>query len=88
LLPAGDAWRAAWRRDGTLALYGRDGFHPAPLGSYLAALVISQRLSGRSAVGLPATLTPPSGAFPAIALTPRQATVLQESAAESNAQAR
>src|SRR5262249_3131080 len=29
LLPAGDAWRAAWRRDPRLALYGADGFHPS-----------------------------------------------------------
>ena len=32
LLPAGDAWREAWRRDPSLALYGSDGFHPSGLG--------------------------------------------------------
>jgi hypothetical protein len=47
LLPAGDAWRAAWRREPGLALYGPDGFHPSPLGSYLAALVIFHTLTGR-----------------------------------------
>jgi hypothetical protein len=47
LLPAGDAWRAAWRRDPGLALYGPDGFHPSRLGSSLAALVILDRLTGR-----------------------------------------
>jgi hypothetical protein len=46
LLPAGDAWRAAWRRDPSLALYGPDGFHPSRLGSSLAALVILNRLTG------------------------------------------
>jgi hypothetical protein len=48
LLPAGTAWRLAWRQDATLKLYGEDGFHPSPLGSYLAALVIYQGLTGRS----------------------------------------
>lgn len=47
LLPAGDAWRAAWRRAPGLALYGPDGFHPSRLGSSLAALVILDRLTGR-----------------------------------------
>lgn len=51
-LPAGEAWREAWQRDASLALYGSDGFHPSPLGSYLAALVIAERITGRSAVGM------------------------------------
>jgi len=46
LLPAGDAWRAAWKRDPSLGLYGPDGFHPSRLGSYLAALTIFHRLTG------------------------------------------
>ena len=53
LLPAGDAWREAWRRDPSLALYGSDGFHPSGLGSYLAALAIWSALSRESVVGLP-----------------------------------
>jgi len=53
LLPAGDAWRAAWRREPDLALYSRDQFHPSRLGTYLAALVIYEALTGRSVVGLP-----------------------------------
>src|SRR5262249_47608874 len=36
LLPAGDAWREAWRRDSRVALYGQDGFHPTTAGSCLA----------------------------------------------------
>ena len=40
LMPAGEAWRAAWRRDPALPLYDRDGFHPSQLGSCLAALVV------------------------------------------------
>jgi hypothetical protein len=46
LLPAGEAWRAAWERDPALALYGPDGFHPSPLGSYLTALAIFHTLTG------------------------------------------
>ena len=53
LLPAGDAWREAWRRDSTLALYGDDGFHPSPMGSYLAALAIWRGLSAQPVLGLP-----------------------------------
>jgi hypothetical protein len=83
LLPAGDAWRAAWRRDKHLALYGSDGYHPTPLGSYLAALVVYQRLTGRSPAGLPPALTSASGAFPEIRLTPALATVLQQAAVEA-----
>lgn len=83
LLPAGDAWRAAWRRDPTLSLYGSDGFHPTPLGSYLAALVIYQQLIGRSPVGLPPTLTSPTNAFPTIVLTADRARLLQEAAAST-----
>ncbi len=44
-LPAGEAWRAAWRRNARLPLYGPDGFHPSRLGTTLAALVITARLT-------------------------------------------
>lgn len=50
LLPVGDAWRAAWKRDSELALYGSDGFHPTMTGTYLTGLVIYGRLAGRSPV--------------------------------------
>lgn len=80
LLPAGDAWRAAWRKDSSLALYGDDGFHPSPMGTYLAALVVYQGLAGQSPVGLPATLKSPSGDFPSIALTADLAGLLQKAA--------
>lgn len=48
-LPAGDAWQSAWRLASALELYGADGFHPAPLGSYLAALVVFEGVTGRDA---------------------------------------
>jgi hypothetical protein len=47
LYPAGVAWQAAWRRKPGLPLYGPDAFHPSPLGTYLAALVIYEGLTGR-----------------------------------------
>jgi hypothetical protein len=56
-LPAGEAWREAWRHDPTAPLYGPDAFHPSVAGSYAAALAIYAGLSGRSPIGLPSTLT-------------------------------
>ncbi len=44
LLPAGDAWRLAWRCQSRLPLYGLDGFHPSALGTQAAALVVYGRL--------------------------------------------
>jgi hypothetical protein len=45
--PAGQAWRAAWAFDPTLPLYGPDGYHPSELGTYLAALVVYEGITGR-----------------------------------------
>lgn len=39
-MPAGEAWRAGWRLDPTLATYGGDGFHPSVVGSLAAALTV------------------------------------------------
>jgi hypothetical protein len=36
LMPAGDAWRAAWAIDPAVPLYGPDGFHPSITGTYLS----------------------------------------------------
>ncbi len=44
LFPAGEAWHAAWDCNARLPLYGPDGFHPSPLGTYAAALVVYGRL--------------------------------------------
>ncbi len=54
LLPAGDAWRKVLRDHKEIKLYSDDGLHPTLAGSYLAALVIYERLFQRSSVGLPA----------------------------------
>ena len=84
LIPAGEAWRAAWRRDPDYPLYRRDGEHPSPAGSFLVALSVYGMLCGRSPVGLPARVRLRSGAFAQV--PPDEATLLQESAAEANEQ--
>ena len=60
LLPAGDAWRAAWATNVGLELYGPDGFHPSPIGTYLAALVIYEQIFAAPppAVPVPAAAQP------------------------------
>jgi hypothetical protein len=80
LFPAGEAWRAAWRRDSTLPLYGPDEFHPSSLGTYLAALVIYARLRNRSAVGLPAEV---SVGNQSVRVAPARALLLQQAADEA-----
>ena len=75
LVPAGEAWRAAWRRDPTLALYSSDGFHPSATGSYLAALTLFEQLYGRSPIGV-------SGA----GIDPSRVALLQESATQADAE--
>jgi hypothetical protein len=53
ILPAGLAWWKAIQSHPGFPLYGGDGFHPNRLGSYLAAITIFARISGRSPIGLP-----------------------------------
>jgi hypothetical protein len=60
LLPAGQAWRNAFRRRPAIRLYGPDAFHPSPLGTYLAALVAYTGMTGE----LPRTLPPAGGVKP------------------------
>ena len=62
--PAGEAWRAAWRVDPTMPLYGPDRFHPSALGTYLAALVMYERITGKDARALPQQWTTPGFASP------------------------
>ena len=54
-LPAGEAWRAALTVDPTLPLYGDDDFHPSELGTFLAALVVFEGITGHDAQTLPPT---------------------------------
>ncbi len=52
-LPVGAAWQAALADDATLPLYDSDGLHPSALGTYLAALVMYERFTGKDARLLP-----------------------------------
>lgn len=83
-LPAGEAWRAAWRRDPATALYGPDAFHPSALGSYAAALAIVAGLTDRSPVGFARTLTRPNGDT-LVTVSPSMGALLQAAAAEAAA---
>lgn len=78
-IPAGEAWRAVWRRDPAVALYGPDGFHPAPEGSYLAALVIARMLTNHEATSLPLRIP----GWTDTLLPPARARLLQQAAEES-----
>ncbi len=83
LFPAGEAWRSAWARDPDLGLYGGDGFHPTRMGTYLAALVMYEQLSGRDPHGLPSEMPSPGGSIP---LEPEVASLLHDAAVDANAE--
>lgn len=52
-IPAGEAWRAALEENPSVPLYGPDGYHPGALGTYLAALVVYEKVTGHDARLLP-----------------------------------
>ncbi len=81
LFPAGEAWRAAWRKDPNLGLYGPDDFHPSELGTYLAALVMYEQLAKKDPRQLPAMIPTTSGERP---IAENVATLLQDAAVEAN----
>lgn len=80
--PCGEAWRVAWEDHPDLALYGSDDFHPSRLGTYLAALVMFEQVTGLSPVGLPGALRTRDGV--AYAIDEGTARVLQLAAHEAN----
>ena len=84
LIPAGEAWRAVWRRDPRAPLYRRDNVHPSPTGSFTVALSVFGMLYGRSPVGLPAQIRLRRGA--AVPVSAGIVPLLQEGAAEANEQ--
>lgn len=83
LFPAGEAWRAAWRRDSALELYSADDLHPTPLGSYLVALVMAAELSGRSPRDLPSSITVGRDRSYTLTVPEPIAGILKEAAAEA-----
>jgi hypothetical protein len=86
LFPAGEAWRAGWRRDSKAAFYSRDGLHPSILGSYLTALVIYEQLYGTLPASLPRKLNVASRSVGNIELQPKQLELLLAAAHEANQQ--
>ena len=86
LFPAGEAWRAGWRRDSKAAFYSRDGLHPSVLGSYLTALVIYEQLYGTLPASLPRKLNVQSRSVRNIELQPEQLELLRAAAQEANQQ--
>lgn len=81
-LQAGNAWRAAWAHDASLALYGPDGLHASVEGTYVAALAVFGGLFHRSVLGLPRGLTVSTGSFQ---IPAAEALLLQQAADEVNA---
>ena len=76
LFPAGEALRAAYNANPGLPLFAGDRFHPAPLGSEGAALVIYSVAANVSPVGL--TARAGASSFPA-----SQTDLLEASAADA-----
>jgi len=84
LYPAGVAWRAAWRRNPSLPLYGPDGFHPSGLGTYLAAIVVLAGLTGDEPIGRRVELLRPVK----LSISTARAKLLRAAAVEALATAR
>lgn len=80
-LPVGDAWLEAWKLNPGLSLYGSDGYHPSQLATYLGALVIYEKLTGKDARQLPVDIRVGNDRFLLPAATVRQ---LQEAAHAAN----
>jgi hypothetical protein len=80
--PAGEAWQKAWAQDSTLPLYAADAFHPSPMGTYLAALTVFQRLYSHTPVGVQANAVVDGRLMPWSVELVR---LLQEAAAGANA---
>jgi hypothetical protein len=78
--PAGEAWRLALAVDPATPLYFKDGFHPLPSGTYLAAVVILGRIHSFDPLDLPPAI-PGAPEFPSTvvrALHQAAATALSE----------
>lgn len=80
LVPGGEAWAAVSRRDPALALYRGDGLHPSRLGTYVAAVAVWARLTGRPAAEAPAALLLDDGP---LVLEAAQAAVVREAVTEA-----
>lgn len=81
-LPVGEAWLEAWKLDETINLHAVDGFHPTPLGTYLAALVIFQKLFARAPIAMPGNVQ--LGTGEKISVSKKQLDILHKAAFETN----
>ena len=72
MIPSGEVWRAAWRRNPDLAFYSSDGLHPSALGSYAMALSMFGILYDRSVVGLPGEPPPSRSGAPSASTRPQR----------------
>jgi hypothetical protein len=77
LFPVGEGWERALR-DHSVRLYQSDKLHPTKAGSYLAALVITNGLTGLRVSALPSKLKLADGRI--VQLTESQATALRRAA--------
>jgi len=82
-LPAGEAWRVTWETSPSFPFYGPDGFHPNVNATYLAALVIVERLAGLSPAGLARSFRTEAGF--SVVIPADTAALLKQAAAEVNA---
>ena len=80
--PAGEALRAAQRRDPRAPLFTSDGFHPTVAGTYAAALSIYGVLYRQEPRGLPAQLRLANGQT--VTVQQSLANLLQDAATEAN----
>ena len=79
LVPGGEVWQAAWRRDPSLALYGDDGFHPSQLGTWTVAVAAWSHLTGHPATEAPASIRLD---ISTLVVPAEQANAIREAAAE------
>jgi hypothetical protein len=77
LIPAGNAWQLALARDRSLRMTVADGFHPSPLGTWLAALTVHCTLNGSLPAPPPLAVERQRAAFD---LTEAQSRIVHESA--------
>ena len=80
VVPAGDAWRAAWRRDSTWRSTGTTGFILRRWGRTSQRWSSIRDFRGGLRLDCRRRLESPSGAFPSIALRPDVAALLQQAA--------
>ncbi len=69
-LPVGEAWRTVRETYPDIQIYSGDGYHPGPIGTYLAALVIYERITGKDS-----QLLPPRAVVAGVTMTVNEETV-------------